>query len=58
MKGSGKHPSDNNLGMPNEIKTWKMLVGLKHQENGVVVLTLQHIPLLCQKLGMQNKIKT
>jgi hypothetical protein len=33
-------------------------VGLKCQENGVVVLTLKHIPLLHPKLGTRNEIKT
>jgi hypothetical protein len=58
INGSRKRPSDNNLGTPSEIKTWKILVGLKRQGSGAVILTLQHIPLLRAKLGTRNEIKT
>jgi hypothetical protein len=58
MKGNGKNLSRNKLEASNEIKTWKTLVGLKRRENGVKILTLQHIPLMHTNLGTRNEIKT
>jgi hypothetical protein len=58
MKGNGKNLSRNKLEASNEIKTWKALVGLKRRENGVMILTLQHIPLMHTNLGTRNEIKT
>jgi hypothetical protein len=58
LKGSGNHLSWNNLEAPNEIKTWKTLVALKRRENGVMILTLQHIPLLHVNIRARIGIKT
>jgi hypothetical protein len=58
MKGNGKNLSRNKLKAPTEIKTWKTLVGLERRENGVMILTLQHIPLMHTNLGTRKEIKT